>query len=36
MTVVLENCEKSAVKHAIEKPILLNLFNLPTKVSPKL
>ena len=28
MTVVLENCEKSAVKHIIETPILLNFANL--------
>ena len=28
LTVVLKNCEKSAVKHSIEKPILLTLLNL--------
>ena len=30
MTVGLENCGKSAVKHFLEKPILFNFFNLFT------
>ena len=28
--IVLENCQKSAVKHSIEKPILVNFVNLFT------
>ena len=30
LTVVLTNCKKSEVKHSIEKPMLLNFFNLST------
>ena len=30
LTVVLENCEKSVVKHSIEKPILLNFVKFST------
>ena len=30
MTVVLENCKKLAVKHSLEKPILINFGNLST------
>ena len=32
LTVLLENCEKSAGKHDIEKPILLYFWNVPTKI----
>ena len=30
-TPVLQNCEKSAVKHSIEKPMLLNFVDLSIK-----
>ena len=30
LTVVLQNCEKTAVKHSIEKPVLLNFGDLST------
>ena len=33
---VLRNCEKSAVKHFIEKPILLNFVDLPAVFRPRL
>ena len=36
LKVVLENSEKSAVKHSIQKPILLNFLNLSTIFSPRL
>ena len=32
LTVLLENCKKSAGKHDIEKPILLYFWNVPTKI----
>ena len=33
---VQENCEKSALRHSIEKPILLNFVNLSTIPCPRL
>ena len=33
---VQENCEKSAVRHSIEKAILLNFVNLSTIPCPRL
>ena len=33
---IQENCEKSAVRHSIEKPILLNFVNLSTIPCPRL
>ena len=36
LTVVLQNCEKSGVKHSIEKAILLNLLDLPTIFCPSM
>ena len=33
---VQENCEKSALRHSIEKPILLNFMNLSTIPCPRL
>ena len=36
LTVVLQNCEKSAVKNSIEKSVLLNFVNLPKVSCPKL
>ena len=33
---VQENCEKSALRHSIEKPILLNFVNLSTILCPRL
>ena len=30
LTVVLQNCQKSTVKHSIEKPMLLNFLDLST------
>ena len=35
MTVLLENCQKSAVKHLKEKRILLNFVNLSTILFPR-
>ena len=35
-TVVLQNCDKSAVKHFIEKPMLLNFLDLRTIFRPRL
>ena len=35
-TVVLENCEKSAVKHSTEKPYLLTFVILSTMFCPGL
>ena len=32
----LNNCEKSAVKRLMEKPIILNFVNLSTIVGPRL
>ena len=32
----VKNCKKLAVKHSIEKPILLNFVNLSTTLSPRL
>ena len=34
--VVLDNCEKSAVKHSLEKPFLFNFVNLSTISFPGL
>ena len=34
LTIVLENCENSAVKHFKETPILLNFVDLSTKFCP--
>ena len=33
---VQENCEKSALRHSTEKPILLNFVNLSTIPCPRL
>ena len=30
LTVVLQNCKKSAVKYSLEKPMFLNFVNLST------
>ena len=36
LTVVLQNCEKSGVKHSIKKPMLLNLLDLLTIFCPSM
>ena len=36
LTVVPQNCEKSAVKNSIQKSMLLNFVNLPKVSCPKL
>ena len=36
LTLELENCEKPAVKHSIEKPILLNFVTLSKILCPTL
>ena len=36
LTVVLQKCEISAVKHFIEKPVLLNFMDFPMILSMKL
>ena len=36
LTAVLQNCEKSAVTHFIEKPKLLNFMDFSTIVCPRL
>ena len=36
LTVVLQNCEKPAVKHSIGKPMLLNLVDFTTRFFPRL
>ena len=36
LTVKLQNCKKSAVKHSIEKPVILNFLNLSTIIYPRL
>ena len=35
LTVLLENCEKAAVKHSPEKPALLNFVNLSKILTKK-
>ena len=36
LTVVLQNCKKSAVKHSINKPIFFNFVDLSTIFCPRL
>ena len=33
---LVKNCKKSAVKHSVEKPILVNFVNLSTAFCPRL
>ena len=36
LTVVLQNCQKSTVKHSLEKPMLLNFVYLSTMLCSRL
>ena len=36
LTIMLQKCQKLALKHSIEEPVLLNYMNLPTIFCPRL